>query len=204
MGVSLWLSFALVSSLNIVTPGPANLNTVQRAMQLGWRSVQPTILGNAMGLAVGGTACALGLSALLLASDLIWDLLEKAGQLYLIWLGSKLFWTPERLVFASAVQQQGTRPQTLFQEAFLLAVINPKALLFFVALFPQSVDPNESFTLQITFLILTYCGLSICSLNTYAALATGLRSGVTQTRYTYFRKLSGLALVCFALTLSTS
>ena len=151
-----------------------------------------------------GTACALGLSALLLASDLIWDLLEKAGQLYLIWLGSKLFWTPERLVLAPAVQQHGTRPQTLFQEAFLLAVINPKALLFFVALFPQSVDPNESFTLQITFLILTYCGLSICSLNTYAALATGLRSGVTQTRYTYFRKLSGLALVCFALTLSTS
>lgn len=204
MGLSLWISFALVSGLNIVTPGPANLNTVQRALQLGWRSVQPTIFGNALGLAVGGTTCALGLNALLMASDVVWDLLEKAGQLYLIWLGSKLFWRLETLVLSSAKQNRGPQPRTLFHEAFLLAVMNPKALLFFIALFPQSVDPNQNFTPQTLVLTLTYCGLSICSLNTYAALATALRSGMTQTRYTYFRKLSGLALVCFALTLSTN
>ena len=52
MNWAVWVSFAAVSAVNIVTPGPANLNTVRRAMQLGIAQVAPTILGNALGPSV--------------------------------------------------------------------------------------------------------------------------------------------------------
>ncbi len=48
---AVWLSFATISAANIVTPGPANLNTLRRALQLGFLPVLPTIFGNALGLA---------------------------------------------------------------------------------------------------------------------------------------------------------
>ncbi|CUH79206.1 Leucine efflux protein [Tritonibacter multivorans] len=187
-------------------PGPANLNTLRRALQLGWVRVLPTIFGNALGLAVGGLACAFGAGALVLASDLAWALLQGLGVVYLLWLGGKLLITHETLLVDGANDPAAPRAAPLFREAFLLAVTNPKALLFYLALLPQSLDPTMGagwgLALQAVTLVLTYCALSILSLSTYAALASALRNRVmTQARYTAFRRGSGIVILAFALKL---
>jgi len=201
MNWALWVSFAAVSAVNIVTPGPANLNTVRRAIQLGMHQVAPTIFGNALGLAVGGVICAAGMASFVMTSDLLWSLFQWVGVAYLAWLGAKLLIRKEILSLNS--QNEATVPvRTLFLEAFLLAATNPKALLFYMALFPQILNPERGLAPQASILILTYCGLSILSLTTYSTLAHLFRSRfMTQTRYDRFRQISGVILIGFAIKL---
>lgn len=195
---SLWAGFALISAVNIFTPGPANLNTMRRALQLGRRRVWPTIFGNALGLALGGLACLLGLAGLLRATPTAWLVFQLLGAAYLAWLGGKLLLRRETLVLS------GPSPagHGLFVEALTLAATNPKALLFYLALFPQVLTPDQGLLAQGAILIATYCGVSICSLSLYAGLAQILRDrAVGQRGYDRFRRLSGLVLMGFALHL---
>lgn len=197
----IWVSFTSISLVNIVTPGPANLNVVRRAMQVGLSRIMPAILGNAVGLALGGVVCAVGIVPLLRASDTFWLLFRWLGVLYLAWLGIKLICRHEQMVL-DAKNTTPVRPATLFREALLLASTNPKALLFYVALFPQVIDLKQAVAPQASLLVLTYCTLSILSLSTYASLAQIVRGRfMTQTRYDRFRRISGIVLLWFAATL---
>lgn len=175
MNWALWASFAAISAVNIVTPGPANLNTVRRAMQLGMYHVAPTIYGNALGLALGGAICAAGITSFVMSSDLLWSFFQWVGVAYLAWLGVKLLIRKEAL-FLHSQTDAAISARALFFEAFLLAATNPKALLFYMALFPQILDSERGLALQASILILTYCGLSILSLTTYSTLAHIFRS----------------------------
>lgn len=202
MSWTIWLSYATISAANIVTPGPANLNTLRRALQLGFVPVLPTIVGNALGLAVGGILCAGGVAAFVVTSDILWTLFRWLGVVYLGGLGLKLIIRREPLVLSNTLVQR-IPSELLFREAFLLAVTNPKALLFYLALFPQVLDPDRAVWSQSIVLISTYCGLSILSLSTYALLAEQVRERfLTQARYDVFRVCSGLVLLGFALMLA--
>jgi threonine/homoserine/homoserine lactone efflux protein len=202
MAWAIWFSYAAISAANIVTPGPANLNTFRRALQLGFMPVLPTIFGNALGLAVGGILCAGGVAAFVVASEVLWTIFRWLGVCYLGGLGLKLIIKREPIAQGKGLVQR-VSPQLLFREAFLLAVTNPKALLFYLALFPQILDPARVLWSQTTVFVLTYCGLSILSLSTYALLAQRVRERfLTQARYDVFRILSGFLLLGFALALA--
>ena len=94
MEFAVWLSYATISAVNIVTPGPANLNTFRRALQLGFIAVLPTIFGNALGLAVGGVLTAGGVVTFVVTSDLLWAMFRWLGVAYLCGLGLKLLPLP--------------------------------------------------------------------------------------------------------------
>lgn len=199
---AIWLSYATISAANIVTPGPANLNTLRRALQLGFLPVLPTIFGNALGLAVGGILCAGGVAMFVVTSAALWMTFQWLGVIYLSGLGLKLIVKREQVAVGSGMIQR-VQPWLLFHEAFFLAVTNPKALLFYLALFPQVLDPSRSLWPQSTLLVLTYCALSILSLGTYALLAEKVRERfLTQVRYDVFRVCSGVVLIGFALKLA--
>lgn len=202
MNWAVWVSFVVVAGANIVTPGPAILNTVRRAIQLGIGQVGPTIAGNALGLAVAGFLCAVGVANLVVASPSLWMLSRWLGVGYLGWLGLKLIMKDETLS-TSTEARQGVPASALFREAFLLAVSNPKALLFFVALFPQVISPDAPVLTQSLTLVATYSGLSVLSLSCYSLLATLARERFfNQTRYSWFRRISGCVLLAFAAKLA--
>jgi threonine/homoserine/homoserine lactone efflux protein len=200
MSFEAWLAFALISAANIVTPGPAILNTIRRAAQLGFKQCLPTIAANAVGLAVAGFACAFGVAAFVLASEWLWFLFRWAGVLYLAYLGLRLIFVRETLDLGPSTSARPSVSATaLFLEAFTLAVSNPKAVLFFVAIFPQVIQPGLSAAPQAVVLVSTYSAISLASLTTYAALAGLLRARLlTQPRYRGFRVLSGIVLLGFA------
>lgn len=200
MSFEVWLAFTLISAANIVTPGPAILNTIRRAAQLGFKRCLPTIAVNAVGLFVAGFACAFGIAALVLASEWLWFLFRCAGVLYLVYLGLRLILVRETLDLApSASARPSVSTTGLFLEAFTLAVSNPKAVLFFVATFPQVIQADLSVAPQALVLVSTYSAISFASLTTYAALAELLRARLlTQSRYRGFRVFSGIVLLGFA------
>nr|WP_319388670.1 LysE family translocator [uncultured Cohaesibacter sp.] len=198
MDFIVWLSFVAIATTNIVTPGPAILNTIRRATQLGLKRTIPTILGNALGLAVAGGFCAGGVATFVMASELLWTLFHWLGVGYLVWLGLKLIFVREELDL-SGEARRGVPARQLFIEAFTLAVSNPKAVLFFVAIFPQVMDASRPVLPQALILVSTFCAISICSLLSYSTLASLLRGRfLTQRRYSVFRTVSGVLLLGFA------
>lgn len=200
MDFFVWASFALISAANIITPGPAILNTIRRATQLGVKGTLPTILGNALGLVIAGSFCAGGVAAFVLASEVLWTLFRWLGVAYLAWLGIKLIWVKEELDFDNkGAMAPRIASRVLFIEAFILAATNPKAILFFVAIFPQVMDASRPIWLQSTIMIATFCTISIASLLSYSGIAAFLRSRfLTQKRYRIFRVTSGFLLLAFA------
>lgn len=200
MSFEAWLAFTLISFANIVTPGPAILNTIRRSAQLGFKRCIPTILANAVGLAVAGFACAFGVATFVLASDWLWFTFRWAGVLYLVYLGFRLIIKRETLDLGATSSTAPKIPtRTLVIESFTLAVSNPKAVLFYVAIFPQVIQADQAATPQALILVSTYCTISLASLTTYAAMAGLLRARLlTQARYRGFRVLSGAVLLGFA------
>ena len=138
-------SFALyvaASVLLVLTPGPNLLYLLSRTLCQGRRAGIVSLAGTATGFVFHILAAALGLSAVFLAVPVAYDALRWAGAAYLLWLawdalrpaGSGLF-APRRL--------PPDPPARLYRIGLLTSILNPKVALFYLALFPQFVDPSR-------------------------------------------------------------
>jgi threonine/homoserine/homoserine lactone efflux protein len=156
----------------VVTPGPVVLYVVARSMSQGTRAGLASVLGAELGNAVHVAAAALGLAALLASSALAFSLVKYLGAAYLIALGVR------KLIGREVRGPQGSReppPQplrALFGQGILVAVLNPKTALFFLAFLPQFVDPRRgSPTAQILSLGAIMVAVAVVSDSAYALLA---------------------------------
>lgn len=200
MDFTLWASYIAVSAINITTPGPANMNLTRWALLLGVSRTLPYIIGNSFGLAIGGIFCASGFIFLVQQSETLWLITKFMGFGYLIFLGLTLIFKTE-IVRLDKHSKHSLEPLKLFAEAFVIAVSNMKALLFFIALFPRFIGIHSEQAWSSLIMILTYCVLSILSLSAYAVFAHMLRGRLlSQKRYDTFRKISGLTLIVFAVS----
>ena len=122
-----------------VTPGPDMLYVAARSTSEGRRAGVVSALGIGAGTLVHIAALALGLSALLAAVPLLYDVVRFAGAAYLVWLGLRaLLRTP------SPRDDAPPPPAPLgavFRQGVVTNVLNPKVALFFLAFLPQFVDP---------------------------------------------------------------
>jgi threonine/homoserine/homoserine lactone efflux protein len=133
--------FVVASVLLVLTPGPNLLYLISRTLCQGRPAGIVSLAGTTSGSLVHMTAAALGLSAIFLAVPVLYDAVRWAGAAYLLWLafdalrpqeGGGLF-APRRLPRESQ--------RRLYCNGLLTGVLNPKVALFYLALFPQFVDP---------------------------------------------------------------
>jgi threonine/homoserine/homoserine lactone efflux protein len=133
------LTFALLAGALTVTPGLDTALVLRAALTRGGREAAATGAGIVAGLLVWGAAAAAGVSALLAASDLAYDVLRWAGAAYLVWLGARL------LVRAARGTAPGAGPGSAapvsgwrsFRTGLATNLLNPKVGVFYVALLPQ-------------------------------------------------------------------
>jgi homoserine/homoserine lactone efflux protein len=201
-----WLLYFGIAFVNIVTPGAAVLLAITTGMQYGLRGAFFTALGNITGLALLASFSALGLGAVVLASEVVFNGIKWVGALYLIYLGISLAFS-KRNVFLEE-KQIGTEktPFQLFLQAVTLAISNPKPIAFFTAIFPQFIEPTASLLPQFMVMTLTFVGISFCSLMTYSSLARWLRPwfGQHHQRALWFNRLAGTTLVGLGVRLAAS
>ena len=130
--------FVVAALLLIVTPGPAVLYIVARSIDQGRLAGFVSALAIGLGTLVHVAAASLGLSALLLSSALAFSVVKYLGAAYLIVLGLR--------TLASRVPAEGLsrgQPRALrrtFVDGVVVAVLNPKTALFFLAFLPQFTD----------------------------------------------------------------
>ena len=135
--------FILASVAIILVPGPSVMFVIARAVAWGRLTALLTALGNALGMLLLSVFIAIGLGPLLQRSELLLISVQILGGLYLIHLGIDAYRNRE-LHASDMVKVEEIRPSNvqILREGFTVGVLNPKALVFFSAVFPQFIDPQ--------------------------------------------------------------
>src|SRR4051794_17243289 len=142
-------AFVLAVVLISASPGPAIALILRRAALRGFRGAVLTVLGLETGLYLWALLAAVGLSALVAASEVGFVVLRVAGAAVLVVLGLRSWRAVLRDKHASAGEESvaldtgGTRPSRAFGEGVLVQLANPKAAVFMVAFYPQFVPDDR-------------------------------------------------------------
>lgn len=172
MSPEIWLLFTATETVLCLSPGPAVLLVIAVALAGG---VRPSIAANLGILAANAVYFALsatGLGALLYASHEVFMVIKWAGAAYLVYFGLRMMLS-KASPFAVAARN-GRRPRG-FLQGFVLQASSPKALLFFVALLPQFIDPAAPTIAQFAILGATSICIEFCVLLGYAVVAARAR-----------------------------
>ncbi len=138
MELSAYLAFTLVSAAQSATPGPSTLFLVNNSLAFGWRRAVGALSGDLVAIALLATLSVLGLGALLETYPAAFLLLRLLGASYVVWLGWS-YLRPAPVGKDETTIQTGSRGSmlALWLHSFGVGISNPKAVLFFTALFPQ-------------------------------------------------------------------
>ncbi|WP_373777009.1 LysE family translocator [Glaesserella sp.] len=136
-GVENYLGFIMASIVLNLTPGADTLYILTRSIGEGWKSGIMSALGILVGIFLHIVAVSLGLSQVVAHSPVLFALIKYAGAAYLIYLGVKAYSTPlsvNTTVLASLPRAK------IFRQGVITNVLNPKVILFFLALLLQFVS----------------------------------------------------------------
>jgi threonine/homoserine/homoserine lactone efflux protein len=138
-----WSVFLTATLILLVIPGPSVIYVLTQAMDHGRRGALLASLGLASGDFAQAVLTALGLSALLASSAVWFQAVKYGGAAYLVFLGIRRLRRSEDLqVSRGNAHIRNTPASSLIAQAFF--ALNPKTALFFVALFPQVIDIEET------------------------------------------------------------
>lgn len=203
--------FLLFAALTVLSPGPGVLFTVGNAVNHGLAGAFAGSLGIAAGALIIGTLSMTGVGVVLSSSPLAFSVLKYAGAAYLISLGGRLIWSGPR----SAAQSRAVMPETgqgavrredgfrrwgfrQGLEGVSLQLTNPKAVFFFLSVFPQFIDPRQETVRQSALLVVSYAVLVVGIHMGYAACAGQVQRPLSSYRgRLWVNRISGLAFLLF-------
>jgi threonine/homoserine/homoserine lactone efflux protein len=166
---SAFLLFMAASLALLVVPGPAVMYIVARSVDQGRSAGIVSALGLATGSVILIAAAAFGVSALLAASPVAFDVVRYSGAAYLAFLGLRT--ALSKPATASGEHAPRERLSRVFAEGIVVNLLNPKTALFFFAFLPQFVNPAGNVRLQIVVLGLTFSGMGMLTDSIYATVA---------------------------------
>ncbi len=138
LGVSDYGAFLLEFVLLLLLPGPGNLALVTSTGQGGWRGGMASVGGLLLGDQVLMWLAVAGVAALLQSHPTLFTGLQWLGAAYLAWMGWRMVWPRAHGALAVRV-----RPGRYFLDTLMITLLNPKAIMFYVAFFPQFIDPQR-------------------------------------------------------------
>lgn len=153
--------FVAAAFLMELTPGPNLAYLALLAMQRGRRPGYMAVAGVALGLLLLGVAAALGVSALVASSPVLFQTLRWGGVAYLCYLAWET-WRHAAAVHAAA----GQADRRFFTRGLVTNLLNPKAALFYITVLPAFVGGSESLGAILSYTLV------------YVAIATGVHAGV--------------------------
>lgn len=201
MELSTWILFTGIALISIISPGPAVLLSVTNSLTHGFKQSIFSSLGNVTGVLIVSATAAMGLGALLEASALLFTILKVAGAVYLIYLGIRQLRAKHNSFNTHPelnIPAQGYRK--LYVQGVLVALSNPKAVLFFTALFPQFINVSRPLAPQFTILTSTFMLLSFLTLVLYAKTAQSFKHWFSNSnRALWFNRISGMVFIIFGI-----
>ena len=138
MDIKSLIGMSFVCAMGAISPGPSLAVVLRNTISGGRTQGVMTGIGHGIGLGIYAFIAVMGLSSLLLANNQIFNLLQWAGALVLIWLAFNMItYNPSD----SSKEYEGSGRRG-FLEGFMIAFLNPKILVFMVAVFSQFINPD--------------------------------------------------------------
>ncbi|PCI88471.1 MAG: MFS transporter [Hyphomicrobiales bacterium] len=207
MDLSIILSFALVASLLVISPGPNGLLITKTVATDGKAAGFANVLGFVTAFYIQGTMVVFGLAVLLVQSAALFTMVKIVGAAYLCWIGFKALKDAWRNKSVVKTEQQ-TKSKALLRYAYLEGLLtnalNPKTSMFYLAIFPQFL-PIEQMTAANVYSLVTvhvmlnslwFCGM-VLVLGKLKALTS---SGRVQR---WIKGVTGFVFIGFGLKLAT-
>lgn len=196
MSFQLWLAYLTAVFFISSTPGPNMLLAMTHGIHHGvGKTATSTMLGLLAGLSIILSISLGGLGAVLLASSHVFDVIKYVGAAYLIYLGIMTWRAAD-----GGLETEG-RPDAIsgwarFRIGILVALSNPKAILFGIAFFPQFLDPTQPVAPQASILLVSFLLIEAGWICVYASGGSRLAQWLRQsTRMRWFNRAAGSAFV---------
>jgi threonine/homoserine/homoserine lactone efflux protein len=176
--------FILASVAIILVPGPSVMFVIARAVAWGRMTALITALGNALGMLLLSVFIAVGLGPLLQRYELLLIVVQVLGGMYLIHLGIDA-WRHRQEHADDMVKIEDVKPSNyqILRQGFTVGALNPKALVFFSAVFPQFVDPDVgSITIQLLIFGAIFTALALLLDGTWGVLVGSSRDWFVTSR----------------------
>ena len=202
MDFTLWISFVGTVLILVLTPGPSVLLVTANSMKHGTKKTVGTILGDLSANLLQIILASAGLASVVLASGELFQFIKWFGVAYLIYMGIKKIVSVQKIELDSH-NHKNRSFVNLFNEGFLMSAANPKAIVFFAALFPLFINESYLFLPQVLILGLTFLVLDGFSLLIYTYFATQLKGYLEDNKKMYLQnKIVGSLLILSGVMLS--
>lgn len=201
-GIADYGAFVAAIIIFLAIPGPGNLALISSTGKGGIRGGLAAAFGLIAGDQLLMWAAVAGVAALLGAYPAAFKAVQWLGAAYLAWLGLKMLSAKP-----GAAPILNIRPRQYFRQALMITLLNPKAIVFYMAFFPLFVDParHQGFTtfavMALTIAVLTFVYCLIATLLTHF-LAARLRANPRISAL--LEKLAGVFLIAFGVKLAVS
>lgn len=201
VGISDLGAFVAAVLIFLMIPGPGTFCLLMSTGKGGFRGGAAATVGLIAGDQVLMWLAALGVAAVLQAQPVVFKALQYVGAAYLAWIGLKLVF--KRAGAASPIE---IRPRDYARQGFLITLMNPKAIIFYMAFFPLFIDPARHQGL-ITFgaMALIIAAISLVYCLTLCAFAHAVADHVRAHRRlaSWLERAAGGVLIAFGIKLGT-
>lgn len=205
MSFDTWVLYALAILILTASPGPSVLLCASKSVSTGLTSARFAALGSVAAISIVLTLSFTGLGVLLASSNVAFTFIKWIGAAYLIYLGIKILCSAEESYEVECQSDKHVSNKNHFLSGFIVGASNPKAIVFFTALFPQFIEPTAALFPQYLIFAFTFMVLELGWLLFYAHLAHRSAGWLMKKgRARYFNRLTGTTFILAGALLLTS
>lgn len=196
--------YVFIASMTIASPGPGVVMTLTNALKYGLKKSLSGILGVATGMFFISVLAGSGVGVLIANSERAYNILKMSGAIYLFYLGFKLIKNRNSDISVETENDSISQKKS-FAQGLGVTMVNPKPIIFFLALFPQFISHDAPYLNQFILLSFTFCVLIIFIHIAYGIFASYIQKQMNDVNYfKYINIFGGLAYIIFALSLAVS
>jgi len=194
-----WIAYVVTVFIFLLSPGPSHIFMLSTSLSHGFNKSWATGAGDLSAHIWQISVASIGLVSFIYAFQNLFAIIKWAGVAFLIYLGIVQFRKKSTSINRSKDNEQSLI--SFFWRGFVTSSSNPKAVVFFAALFPQFINTSESTAHQFAILGLTYIIIDGCFLMFYGYFADWLSNRFEKHIDKYLNKISGSLLVGSAVLL---
>ncbi|MDB4257233.1 LysE family translocator [Arcobacteraceae bacterium] len=196
--------FIFIAIAYIASPGPAVFLSINYSAIYGFKRTFVTLLGNTTGLGILAFISAVGVGTLIVNSPLVATIIKIIGAIVLLYIGIKMI-VSSRLTEYIKIDKKNKTDKSFYnsyKEGLILALSNPKPIIFFTSIYPQFIIINGNENQQFFILGFSFMILSLLCLSLYAIISKyTLGKFLNDKRAKSFNFVSGITFIILAILL---
>lgn len=196
----IWILYVGTVLVLMSTPGPSQLLILSNSLSSGFPRSAFTAAGDLSANLIQMIVAMTGLAALLEMNPQLLTVIKWTGVAYLLYSGFTSLFKDSGLSINTEANPRSRK--ALYFQGFIVSAVNPKAVIFFAALFPQFIDSSDAVVPQFIVLSSTYLLMDGAFLLGYATLAIKLADWLKRNESPLFHRMPGALLIAVALGLA--